>query len=457
MQLPFASKQEWRVIQGNNGSLSHKGIDAFCWDLAVPNSSSRGKPVYAAAAGEVVDVHAEEGWFYVKHATDEYCAYVHCLPGSVRVKVGDRVQMGQELAQVGNTGTPNPDHLHIAVSNVVGKLAGEGDSSTFTTVPAKFMNYEVFNETTKVWDHVPKGVPEHGQLVRRRSHWGPWSPLGGIFPASARPSVVSRRPTTIEIVMRGSDNELWQNSLVAGTPWSGWMPHNDGFKLNSDPVADSMAPDHVHVFALGADRQLWQKWFLEAKGWSAWLPLGGEFPAAARPSAISRQTTITEIFMRGMDNRLWQKSFVAGNWSVWMPHEDGFELHSDPVVDSMAAHHVHVFALGADKKLWQKWYLEGQGWSSWTPQGGTFAEMSGAAVVSRQPTITDILMRGMDNRMWQKSFDGSGSPGWSDWVSHDDGFALGSDPASASTGPNHLCVAALGTDHQLWLKEWVAQ
>lgn len=467
MQIPFAPKEGWKVTQGNNGSISHVGISAFCWDFALPEGSSRGRPVYAVAAGEVVDVHPVEGWFYVKHAEGEYCAYVHCIPASLKVKLGDKVQMGQELAQVGNTGTTG-DHLHIALSNVIGLLPAEGGSPTFTTFPAKFMNYEVFNDATQTWDHVPSGVPQLGQLVRRRSQWGAWTPLGGLFQASAQPSAVSRRPTTIDILMRGSDAKLWQKSFVAGAnpPWTGWMPHNDGFVLNSDPVADSLAPHHLQVFALGADQQLWQKSYLEGTGWSNWTPLGGKFAPGVRPSAISRQpvTTrqsgITDILMRGLDNRLWQKSFVgAANppWTSWMPHNDGFELHSDPVVDSMAPHHLHVFALGPDGQLWQKWYLEGKGWSSWTPQGGKFPEMSSGGVVSRQPAITDILMRGMDNRLWQKSFDGGGNPPWTGWVSHDDGFALDSDPSVTSTGSDHLCVLALGADHQLWMKEWVSR
>jgi Peptidase family M23 len=462
MQLPLAPKQVWKVTQGNNGTISHVGEAAFCWDFALPQGSSKSKPVYASAAGDVVDVHAAKGWFYVKHAAGEFCAYVHCLPASLKVKLGDRVQMGQELAQVGDTGTdPNNDHLHIALSNVVGKLEEEGGSPGFTTFAAKFSNYDVFNEGTQTWNHIPSGVPQAGQLIRRSSHWGPWTPLGGIFKPSAQPSAVSRRPTTIDILMRGSDDKLWQRSFVAGAnpPWSNWMPHNDAFVLDSDPVVDSMAPDHLHVFALGGDHQLWQKWYLEAKGWSSWVPLGGKFPAAARPSAISRQPTITDIFMRGMDNRLWQKSFVGNAnppWTGWMPHNDGFELHSDPVVDSMAPNHLHVFALGADKQLWQKWYVDGKGWSSWIPQGGQFSEMSGGGVASRQPTITDILMRGMDNRLWQKSFVGGANPSWTGWMSHDDGFALDSDPAAVSTGADHLGVVALGADHQLWLKQWVS-
>jgi hypothetical protein len=364
MQLPFAPQQGWKVFQGNNGTVSHIDGNAFCWDFALPKGSSMGHPVYASAAGEVVDLHPTEGWFYVKHAEGEFCAYLHCIPNSLKFKLGDRVQMGQELAQVGNTapGENLAPHLHIALSNVVGLLP-YGSTPNFTTIPAEFMEYDVFNAATSSWDFVPFGVPQEGQIVVRRSRWGAWTPLGAKFPAMARPTVVSRKPNIIDILMRGMDNRLWQLSWVGGASpsWSNWMPHDDGFVLNSDPVVDSMAPNHLHVFALGTNRQLWQKWYIDGKGWSGWMLHGGEFSEMSSAGVVSRQPTITDIVMRGMDNRMWQKSFVGGGnppWTGWMPHKDGFALGSDPAAVSTGPNHLGVLALGTDRQLWLKQWVQ---------------------------------------------------------------------------------------------------
>lgn len=92
MQLPFAPKRGWKVAQGNNGTISHVGSAAFCWNFAIPQGNSKGVHGYASAASEVVDVHAAKRWFYVKYAEGEFCAYVHWLPNSLKVKVGNWVQ-----------------------------------------------------------------------------------------------------------------------------------------------------------------------------------------------------------------------------------------------------------------------------------------------------------------------------------------------------------------------------
>jgi hypothetical protein len=56
----------------------------------------------------------------------EFAYYLHLLPGSVRVKPGDRVRRGQVLAQVGASGDAREPHLHFEVTTSPKLLAGEG-------------------------------------------------------------------------------------------------------------------------------------------------------------------------------------------------------------------------------------------------------------------------------------------------------------------------------------------
>jgi hypothetical protein len=46
-----------------------------------------------------------------------YIMMGHLHRGSIRVKVGDRVQAGQEIAEVGNSGNTDQPHLHIQAQN----------------------------------------------------------------------------------------------------------------------------------------------------------------------------------------------------------------------------------------------------------------------------------------------------------------------------------------------------
>src|SRR5262249_48923804 len=47
----------------------------------------------------------------------EYAMLFHLQPGSIKVKVGDRVRAGQALGKVGNSGNSSEPHLHFQLGN----------------------------------------------------------------------------------------------------------------------------------------------------------------------------------------------------------------------------------------------------------------------------------------------------------------------------------------------------
>ena len=57
---------------------------------------------------------------------DRFAFYGHLQPGSLRVKVGDRVKRGQLLGIVGNSGNSTGPHLHFHVADSPSPLAAEG-------------------------------------------------------------------------------------------------------------------------------------------------------------------------------------------------------------------------------------------------------------------------------------------------------------------------------------------
>ncbi|MBS0416163.1 MAG: M23 family metallopeptidase [Proteobacteria bacterium] len=109
-----------------------------------------GKPVLAVANAQVIAVkdgiaenvpgHFGTGKLAVPMSLDticgnlvvldlggsEFAGYYHLQPGSLRVKVGDRVQQGQVLAEIGNSGGSFEPHLHFEVTNDRQILGGEG-------------------------------------------------------------------------------------------------------------------------------------------------------------------------------------------------------------------------------------------------------------------------------------------------------------------------------------------
>jgi hypothetical protein len=77
-----------------------------------------------------------------------YAFYAHLQPGSVRVKVGQRVSTGQVLGLLGNSGNSDAPHLHFHVMDSPSPLASNGMPYRFTsfTVNGTMTNLGPFSE-----------------------------------------------------------------------------------------------------------------------------------------------------------------------------------------------------------------------------------------------------------------------------------------------------------------------
>ena len=65
-----------------------------------------------------------------------YAFYAHMQTGSVRVKVGDKVNRGEVLGLLGNSGNSSEPHLHFHICNANSELGCEG-------LPYAFPSYEI--------------------------------------------------------------------------------------------------------------------------------------------------------------------------------------------------------------------------------------------------------------------------------------------------------------------------
>ena len=87
----------------------HRGIDI--------SNFRQGDPIIATADGQVVSVGYEAGGFgnfvIIRHRHGFYTRYAHML--SFRVRVGQRVQQGDIIGFIGNTGMSTGPHLHYEV------------------------------------------------------------------------------------------------------------------------------------------------------------------------------------------------------------------------------------------------------------------------------------------------------------------------------------------------------
>lgn len=128
-----------------------------------------GAEVRAARAGQVVavrdgiaentpteplppaDVDSAPGNYVVEKFDEHHFAlYAHLKPGSIRVRVGDRVNSGCLLAVVGNSGNSTEPHLHFQVMDRASPLDADG-------LPYVF---DKFRLTAKL-EFTPSGIELH--------------------------------------------------------------------------------------------------------------------------------------------------------------------------------------------------------------------------------------------------------------------------------------------------------
>jgi murein DD-endopeptidase len=75
-----------------------------------------------------------------------YAMYAHLQPGSLRVKLGDKVRRGQVLALVGNTGNSTEPHLHFQLMDRNSPLASDG-------LPYELPQFTVTRRITGDFEH----------------------------------------------------------------------------------------------------------------------------------------------------------------------------------------------------------------------------------------------------------------------------------------------------------------
>lgn len=182
------AKDTWYVMHGGRARATnyHHGNTHQRWayDMVIkrdrrqrPRGSDKhdnasfyahGEDLLAPAAGTVVHIvdgipenrppergSAGGNGLIIDHGFGEYSALWHAVPGSLTVKVGDHVQTGQVVAQVGNSGRSTGPHIHWHVSYRPG-----GPQTEAFGLPADMVN--VFVDDT--W--YAHKMPVRGQYVR---------------------------------------------------------------------------------------------------------------------------------------------------------------------------------------------------------------------------------------------------------------------------------------------------
>ena len=144
-----------------------------------------GKPVLAPADGTVTfvqdgrpdqqigstDSHFQSGNnIVIDIGSGRYLMMAHLSPGTIHVKVGDHVTLGQPIAKVGNSGNTTEPHLHIQAQTIgtgIGDVATMDAPAIIRTLHTYHLVFTHVVLTRRGNESQPANVdPRRGDLVR---------------------------------------------------------------------------------------------------------------------------------------------------------------------------------------------------------------------------------------------------------------------------------------------------
>ncbi|MFC7439974.1 murein hydrolase activator EnvC family protein [Laceyella putida] len=106
------------VLTSSFGSRYHPVHHTYRMHEGIDIGAPMGTPIMAAASGEVIEARPSSGYGYivvVYHGNGLSTLYAHMYANTVKVRVGDQVKQGQEIAAVGSNGWATGPHLHFEV------------------------------------------------------------------------------------------------------------------------------------------------------------------------------------------------------------------------------------------------------------------------------------------------------------------------------------------------------
>ena len=188
---PSNTTNHRRTITAVDGHIYSAERFAIDWIKVGPNGDSRhdgsmrnenwwswGEPVLAVADGEITAVVDEfpdnaprvlppvtidniaGNHVTLQVAPNRYVTYAHLQHGSIKVRLHDRVQAGDVLALLGNSGNTTGAHLHMQVTDRNSVLQAEGVPFAFAsfTYLGPGADYELDKHVTVPWTQsIPPG------------------------------------------------------------------------------------------------------------------------------------------------------------------------------------------------------------------------------------------------------------------------------------------------------------
>jgi len=182
---------DWHYPKGYR-YYNKSSISALLFGIRLKNCLGWSQPIYAPFSGEVIEAYdgitERDPVFFVRDVTialkngiffepsninkemqkyignyivlkgdDCYAFFAHARNGSISVKPGDVVTVGQIIAEVGHSGNSTAPHLHFHLMDAPSLMTAKG-------IPCCFKKYEVYKNDQ--WEKVTNGMPDRYDRIR---------------------------------------------------------------------------------------------------------------------------------------------------------------------------------------------------------------------------------------------------------------------------------------------------
>lgn len=193
--------------------------------------------------------------------------------------------------------------------------------------------------------------------------WSRWQSLAG-YASSAPVLVATPSASRLDLLIRGLNDEIYHMAFLPPGSWSGQWDSPSG--LTIDVPAAVSDGTLLHVVVRGSDNvSYYNSLSMSTGAWKGWQSLVGQTRSA--PVMISDSAGAIHLVLRGMNNRIYDKIFQSGVWSSQWDSPGGSTL-SQPAVAVLGSG-LAVVVEGSDNAAYYN-TLEGGIWSGWSGLGG---------------------------------------------------------------------------------------
>ncbi len=210
------------------------------------------------------------------------------------------------------------------------------------------------------------------------------------------PAGVARWSGALEVVARGTDNDLWTRTRLAdGT----FTPYRRlAGPVSSRPSLSARGDGRVDLVARATDGRLLHRMSSTPGAWSGWVSLGGKLLEGTAPAVAWTPSGRLDVYGVGTDRAAWRRSRTgSGSWTEWQKVGGG--TRNDLTAVATGTSEVTVAARGTDNAGWALTVPSSTSTGRWTRLGGTLAEAP-AVVAAPRSTRPIVIGTGTDGNLW---------------------------------------------------------